>query len=319
MNEDARFDRLSRAWDSVVAWNAGADPLCPCKSLVAPHLQDWLNFRADWLAGAPDGAGLDEQTKSLRDAVATINQYSRSGPIGDLNRDFTAYKVGVMRAERLAEGDACSPGDPRCAPLPRDPGPIAASDDAKRTWGLQAVDSVYGNPGAAAGPSRQTDSELRRELPALRGMLGRLDPIMGAVPDAGPLGILGSLPGLLGETARGAGEQAGTAAGQAAGQAAATAAQTAAPAVAAAIRDSLQAQLPALAASAGQAAAPIVTPLAQNAGTTAGAAAGKAAIDSAKGAAGDAWPTPLKVGIGILGIGAVGTAMWALLTMGKRR
>lgn len=99
-DDDAKFDRLRRAWRTVFTWNETANPACPCKQLVAPHLADWRAYESDWLAGAPDVAGLDEQTRALVDAVRIINAFA-----------------GRKMVDPLGDAAAtCEPGDPRCAP-----------------------------------------------------------------------------------------------------------------------------------------------------------------------------------------------------------
>ena len=193
MNDATRFAMLDRAWDSVEAWDRVTSPLCPCRVLVSPYLAEWRRYKQDWLAGSPDPLGLEEQEAALVQATALIKQYSRPAPLGDIVREGMARRVDAAAAERMAEGEACEAGDPRCAPLPDDPRLGAAA--------TMANDGSTSTPGDTSNPL---------------GVLG---------------GLFSGVAAQAGQAGADAGKQAGAAAGQAAGQAIAAAVPAVAAAV----------------------------------------------------------------------------------------
>lgn len=242
--DDQRFGRLRRAWAPVRAWYADADPRCPCKGIVAPSLRDWNAFEADWLAGAPDRHGLDDHTASLRDAIATIQNFAGRKLVDE-----------IPDPEIQSEGASCAVDDPTCRGI-RDP----LDPETAREAAFLAARA--GHPGTM-----------------LRLMAD--DPRLGA-PSPGE-GLLSGLGGLFGQAA-GAAQGAAQGAVQEAGQGAARGAVAEVLAAVPKVGEAVRAEVAPTVAAATDAARPAAADVGAEAGRAAGKAAAEAAQEGAAGA-----------------------------------
>lgn len=201
MKDDARFKLLDRAWAPIFEWYKTADPRCPCKQIVKPHLYDWECFRADWLAGAPDAAGLDDQTAALRDAVATINQFAGRNLVGEIPET----------------AETCSAGDPNCRaiePLP-----------AGGVLGLEVDEMTSDDRDPAMGAAPDANA-LRDVLAPFATSAGQVagDAAKPFVTAVAPVAAQAALP-VAQQAGEAAGKSGGAVAGEAAGKAVGTAAE----------------------------------------------------------------------------------------------
>lgn len=320
-------EALQQGWDRVIAIRDASPPDCACRAVSSPLIAQWetfldlgspdLDLPRQWgnlravqsaqtapAALAPLAGDITIDVRTPAEFIANPRPGALNIPLVDLpealdvpkDRRVVVFCAMGSRARdacrilRLAGYRACSGHETTCD---IDPGPAPGDlDDPRNRIG-----------GEAAGASHQTESDLRAELPALRGMLRQLDPRMGAgADDASPLaGLFGSLTA----PAVSAGQDA-------ARQLAATSGQATRDQIAPTI-EALKAQLPGLATAAGQAAAPVITPIAAQAGEAAGRAAAQGAKDEAS-----AWSPGVTIGAVVAGLATLAGLGWLVTRKGGR-
>jgi rhodanese-related sulfurtransferase/type II secretory pathway component PulM len=336
-------EALQQGWDRVIAIRDASPPDCACRAVSSPLIAQWETFLD---LGSPD-LDLPRQWGNLRAVQSAQTAPAALAPLaGDITIDVRTPAEFVANPRLGAIN----------IPLDDLPGALDVSKDRRLVVfcasGLRAARACrilraagwracsghettceIGEPESeAAGPSHQTEPDLRAELPALRGMAAQLDrraremltdpkvnsfappifepsyfkpehdPKMGAgLDEASPLaGLFGSLTAPAVSAGQGAARQLAATSGQAARD-------QIAPTI-----EALKAQLPGLATAAGQAAAPVVTPIAAQAGEAAGRAAAQGAKDEAS-----AWSPGVTIGAMAAGLATLAGLGWLATRKGK--
>jgi rhodanese-related sulfurtransferase len=329
-------EALQQGWDRVIAIRDASPPDCACRAVSSPLIAQWETFLD---LGSPD-LDVPRQWGNLRAVQSAQTAPAALAPLaGDITIDVRT-PAEVLANPRPGAINVPIDDLPDALQVPKSARIVvfcatglraARACRILRAAGWRACSGhettcEIGEPGGeAAGPSRQTESDLRAELPALRGMAAMLDrraremltdprvnsfappifggdPKMGAAPDdASPLaGLLGSLTAPAVSAGQDAARQLAATGGQAA--------KDQIPGLA----DAIKAQLPGLATAAGEAAAPVVTPLASQAGEAAGRAAAKGAKDEAS-----AWSPGVTIGAIVAGLATLAGLGWLVTRKGK--
>lgn len=310
-------EALQQGWDRVIAIRDASPPDCACRAVSSPLIAQWETFLD---LGSPD-LDLPRQWGNLRAVQSAQTAPAALSPMaGDITIDvrepaeFEANpRLGAINIPLADLPEAIQvPKTARIVVFCVSGARARAACRILRAAGWRACSGhettcdISEPGGEAAGPSHQTDSDLRDELPALRGMLGQLDPKMGAAPDATePASVLSGLFGSLTAPAVSAGQDA-------ARQLAATSGQATRDEIVPTI-EALKAQLPGLAAAAGQAAAPVVTPLAAQAGEAAGRSAAQGAKDEVS-----TWSPGVTIGAIVAGLATLAGLGWLVTRKGGR-
>jgi hypothetical protein len=160
----ARFRMLARQWAPIEAWDASANPGCPCKGLVAPYLEDWRAFQAEGVEPGPaDAKAIDEQLAACRSAHAIVNQYS-GGSLGAWALDeYATRRQAVRDAERGDLGGDCGGADPPGAVRTREEAYVWAGTlkPGERVSVAGRLGTVVGVSGTRCGAQSRKSVELR--------------------------------------------------------------------------------------------------------------------------------------------------------------
>lgn len=93
---------LERGWARVVAWYDAADPLCPCRTQIAPLVASWRAYQA-----SPDPSAVDAQISGLKTAIKIRQRYATDDD--EAEADEAELLRAVNSAQRTSSSSTPSP------------------------------------------------------------------------------------------------------------------------------------------------------------------------------------------------------------------